>query len=83
VIAWKLCASMAASDVTDTLELELAASGCTGARVRHRPRLLSDNGPGYIAGDLATWLASNGMEHIRGAPCNRRPRARSSAGTRH
>jgi len=69
VIAWKLCATMAASDVTETLELALAASGCTQARVRHKPRLPSDNGPGYIAGDLAEWLAGQGMEHIRGAPC--------------
>jgi transposase InsO family protein len=70
VIAWKLCTTMAASDVTDTLELALEASSCTGARVCHRPRLLSDNGPGYIASDLARWLASNGREHIRGAPCH-------------
>ena len=63
---------MAASDVMDTLELALAASGCTTARVRHRPRLLSDNGPGYIAGDLADWLARQQMEHIRGAPCHPR-----------
>ena len=70
VIAWKLCTAMAASDVTETLELALTASGCTHARVRHRPRLLSDNGPGYIAGDLADWLARQQMEHIRGAPCH-------------
>ena len=68
VVAWKLCATMAASGVTDTLELALAASGCGTARVRHKPRLLSDNGPGYIAGDLAGWLAGQRMEHIRGAP---------------
>ena len=68
VIAWKLCASMAASDVTDTLELALEASGCNEVRVRHRPRLLSDNGPGYIADELANWLAAKGMEHVRGAP---------------
>ena len=70
VVAWKLCTTMAASDVTDTLELALAASGCGTARVRHRPRLLSDNGPSYIAGELADWLASNGMPHVRGAPCH-------------
>ena len=70
VIAWKLCTTMAASDVTDTLELALAASGCTTARVRHRPRLLSDNGPSYIAGDLADWLAERHIEHTRGAPCH-------------
>jgi putative transposase len=68
VIAWKLCTTMAASDVTDTLELALAASDCTQVRVR--PRLLSDNGPGYIASDLARWLEDNRIEHIRGAPCH-------------
>jgi transposase InsO family protein len=70
VVAWKLCATMAASDVTETLELALAASGRAQARVRHKPRLLSDNGPGYISGELAAWLAGEGMEHIRGAPCH-------------
>jgi putative transposase len=68
VVAWKLCTTMAASDVTDTLELALEASGCSEVRVRHRPRLLSDNGPGYVADELARWLAARGMEHIRGAP---------------
>src|SRR3712207_1336542 len=70
VIAWKLCAGMAASDVTDTLELALAASGCSTARVRHRPRLLSDNGPGYLSGELAKWLGDRRIEHVRGAPCH-------------
>jgi transposase InsO family protein len=70
VIAWKLCTTMAASDVTDTLELALTASGCNKVRVRHRPRLLSDNGPSYIAGELVQWLAKNTMDHIRGAPCH-------------
>jgi putative transposase len=70
VIAWKLCTGMAASDVTDTLELALAASGCDQARVRHRPRLLSDNGPSYIAGELAEWLTERAIDHVRGAPCH-------------
>ena len=70
VIAWKLCSTMAASDVTATLDLALAASGCTQARVRHRPRLLSDNGPCYIAGELAQWLDKQAIDHVRGAPCH-------------
>jgi putative transposase len=70
VIAWKLCTSMAASDVTDTLEMALTASGCDQARVRHRTRLLSDNGPSYIAGELAEWLADHAIDHVRGAPCH-------------
>jgi len=28
VVAWKLCTTMTASDVTSTLETALAASGC-------------------------------------------------------
>ena len=70
VIAWKLCTTMAAGDVTDTLQMALTASGCDQARVRHRPRLLSDNGPSYIANELAKWLAEHSMDHVRGAPCH-------------
>jgi len=68
IIAWKLCTTMKAEDVTDTLELALKASGCDQAKVIHKPRLLSDNGSSYIAGDLADWLDDRDMEHIRGAP---------------
>jgi putative transposase len=70
IIAWKLCATMSAGDVTDTLKLALAASGCDRARVRHRPRLLSDNGPSYVATDLADWLDDQEIDHVRGAPCH-------------
>ena len=53
----KLCTNMRAEDVTSTIELALQASGCDQTVVRHKPRLLSDNGSCYISGDLATWLA--------------------------
>ena len=68
IIAWKLCTTMRAEDVTDTLELALTASGCDSARVLHKPKLLSDNGPSYIAAELAEWIGANGMSHVRGAP---------------
>jgi transposase InsO family protein len=68
IIAWKLCTTMKAGDVTDTLELALRASGCDQATVFHKPRLLSDNGSSYISGDLAEWLDDQSMEHVRGAP---------------
>ena len=45
IIARKLCTTMKAEDVTHTLQLALTASGCDQARVVHKPRLLSDNGP--------------------------------------
>lgn len=68
IVAWKLCTTMRAQDVTDTLTLALEASGCDQVAVAHRPRLLSDNGASYIAGDLAEWLEDKGMDHVRGAP---------------
>ena len=68
IIAWKLCTTMKAEDVTDTLQLALAASGCDSARIRHKPRLLSDNGSSYVSAELADWIDGNGMDHVRGAP---------------
>jgi transposase InsO family protein len=68
IVAWKLCATMKARDVTDTLELALKASGCAHATVVQRPRLLSDNGSSYVAADLAGYLEGKGMDHVRGAP---------------
>jgi len=56
------------TSLTDTLKLALEASGCDRARIAHRPRLLSDNGSSYIAGDLAHWLQHQGIGHVRGAP---------------
>ena len=70
IIAWKLCTTMKAEDVTDTLTLALRASGCDSAKVVQRPRLLSDNGPSYVSSDLAAWLSDKGMDHTRGAPCH-------------
>ena len=68
IVAWKLCSTMRAQNVTDTLSLALDASGLDQASVVHRPRLLSDNGSSYISGDLVKWLGDQKMEHIRGAP---------------
>ena len=68
IVAWKLCATMKALDVTATLDLALAASGLDQMTVVHRPRLLSDNGSFYVASDLADWLDERSIEHVRGSP---------------
>ena len=68
IIAWKLCTTMKTSDVTETLDLALQASGCDQAHVVHKPRLLSDNGSSYVSGELAEWLGDKKMGHVRGAP---------------
>ncbi len=68
ILAWKLCDGMTASDVSDTLSLALESSGLEQATVRHRPRLLSDNGPSYVSAELRDWLDDHGMGHTRGRP---------------
>jgi putative transposase len=68
IVAWKLCTTMRAQDVTDTLAMALAASGCDQARIVHKPRLLSDNGSSYVSADLAEWLEAQNIEHVQGAP---------------
>jgi len=68
IISWKLCTTMSTSDVTNTLNLALKASGCDKAVVQNKPRLLSDNGPCYISSELGDWLKDKGMTHVRGAP---------------
>jgi len=68
IVAWKLCTTMSAADVTATLELALQASGLEHTNPDRQPRLLSDNGPSYVANDLSDWLEAQGMRHTRGKP---------------
>jgi len=59
---------MGASDVKDTLDQAIDEMGVTNIPVRHRPRLLSDNGPCYLSAELKTYLDAHQMDHTRGAP---------------
>lgn len=68
IVAWRLCQSMSAGDVMDTLNDALDFTELEQVQVRHKPRLLSDNGPCYISGELAEYLDSQNMTHTRGRP---------------
>jgi transposase InsO family protein len=68
ILAWKLTTGMAHTDVQDTLDLARAASGVDQVAVRHRPRLLSDNGPAFLAADFTEYLREHGLRHTRGQP---------------
>jgi len=68
IIAWKLSPTMGVGDVKATLDRALTVTGVEQVRVRHRPRLLSDNGPPYVSGELREYLAERQMRHTRGAP---------------
>ncbi len=68
ILAWRLCGGMAADEVTQALEDAIEFTGIRHARVVHRPRLLSDNGPCYVSRVLSEYLAEEGIRHIRGKP---------------
>jgi putative transposase len=68
IIAWKLSPTMGATDVKETLDQALAITSVEQVRVKHRPRLLSDNGPAYVSSELREYLGERGMTHARGRP---------------
>ena len=68
ILSWKLFTSMSASDVQETLDMAIAETGTDPVIVKHKPRLLSDNGPCYISGELKEYLTGRKMDHSRGAP---------------
>ena len=65
ILAWRLCQTMSAREVTATLKAALKVAGLSK---KHRPKLLSDNGPCYISGELQDWLKDHELGHIRGKP---------------
>ncbi len=65
ILAWRLCQTMSAREVTATLKVALKVAGLSK---KHRPKLLSDNGPCYISGELQDWLKDHELGHIRGKP---------------
>ncbi len=65
ILAWRLCQTMSARDVTATLQEALNAAGLAQ---KQYPKLLSDNGPFYISSELQDWLKEHGLSHTRGKP---------------
>jgi transposase InsO family protein len=68
ILSWRLCSGMSTEDVKATIDDAIAVSGVDHVYVNHRPRLLSDNGPCYISGELKKYLAEQGFTHTRGKP---------------
>jgi putative transposase len=65
IVTWELCSGMTSKDAEHTIEKALEVSGLKN---KNPPRLLSDNGSCYISNNLADYLDSVGMDHVRGAP---------------
>ena len=59
---------MSADDVKQTLDAAIDKTGADQVLVKHKPRLLSDNGPCYLSKELKAYLKQQEIEHTRGAP---------------
>ena len=68
IISWKLSDTMTTEDVKNTLDIAIEKTGIDKVKVKHKPRLLSDNGPSYLSKDLKEYLDQKQMDHTRGAP---------------
>jgi len=66
IISWELCSTMNTDDVERSIEMALERTGLKNAPIR--PKLLSDNGPCYISGQLKTFMEDVDMKHVRGRP---------------
>ncbi len=68
ILAWRLLTTMAATDVEETLDLALDEADVTQVKVKHRPRLLSDNGPCFVSQALARYLKRYQMTQSAARP---------------
>jgi len=69
ILAWQLSYTMAAHDVKLALDKAQEQAGITDhIKIRHRPRLLTDNSPCFVSQTLASYLKQYEMEHTRSAP---------------
>ena len=68
ILACRLSTNMAAGDVEETLQMALNEVDVTRVKVKHRPRLLSDNGPAFLSQALKEYLKQYRLQHIQGAP---------------
>jgi putative transposase len=68
IIAWKLFTSMRSGDVKELLDIAVENTGVTQVAVKHRPRLLSDNGSAFVSDELEKYLTKKGMTQTHGAP---------------
>ncbi len=64
IIHWDLCSSMTGEDVSRTIDRAMKNAGLTA---KNPPKLLSDNGPCYIASSLKNYLrGEHNIKHIHG-----------------
>jgi transposase InsO family protein/transposase-like protein len=66
IIHWELCSGMEHEDVQKLVDEAMSITGLEEGQ--EKPRMLSDNGPCYIAQDLKKFLQKRQIRHVRGRP---------------
>ena len=68
IVHWELCKTMKAQDVQRTVDRAIIKAGLKKGQV---PKLLSDNGSCYVAGEIKTYLEEEyKMKQIHGRPAH-------------
>lgn len=68
ILAWLLQTSMDGDAFSEVLQLALENTGLDKLPRVHKPRLLSDNGPGLVGESFQKYLDAVGMTHILASP---------------
>ncbi len=68
ILAWDLMLDMTAESIGEIVEQAVAFTGMRGVPVEDKTKLLTDNGPGYIAKVREDYLRMPSIHHIRGSP---------------
>jgi transposase InsO family protein len=68
ILAWKLQRDMTAQSLIEVVQEAIDVTHMTEVPVEDRTRLLSDNGPGYLARAFRDYLSLVGIRHILAAP---------------
>jgi len=68
ILAWDLMLDMTAESIGDVVERAVSFTGMRNVPVEDKTRLLTDNGPGYIAKVLEEYLRMQSIRHIRCSP---------------
>ena len=78
ILAWKLCTTMSATDVSDTLQVALRGSGLTQVKVLHRPKVVAIV---HRARKVRTTSATRGRPEAGGRPAKGVARSQGTMAT--
>jgi len=68
ILAWDLKRDMTAASIGDVVEQAVTFTGMRHVPVSDKTRLLTDNGPGFIAQALEDYLLMQSIRHLRCSP---------------